>query len=191
MMTAKENTKRVFVVTENRFLFQKIRLELSGVAECVISDGEGCARGAFCLIDTDTKGDCSALGIRMSYTDERAELRLPFKIGDLRRLISGESANQISVDEDKRCVRFGGRVISLTDVEFALFLAIYRRGGEFVSRDAILREVWGGECDGGIINVYVHYLREKLECDGEKIILCSRKCGYAISKKYIGGGDNA
>ena len=80
-----------------------------------------------------------------------------------------------------------GEVIKLTEVEHALFLALMKRGGEFASREDILREVWGSEADEGIINVYVHYLREKLEKSGEKIIVSSRKLGYKIDGKYLGG----
>ena len=53
-------------------------------------------------------------------------------------------------------------------------------------REEILSTVWGGEADSGVINVYIHYLREKLEVCGEKIILSSRKCGYKIDEKYLG-----
>ena len=56
--------------------------------------------------------------------------------------------------------------------------------GEFVSREEILHSVWSGDADPGIINVYVHYLREKLE-DGEKIIVSSRKNGYKIDGRYL------
>ena len=62
--------------------------------------------------------------------------------------------------------------------------------GEFVSREEILSQVWNGDADCGIINVYIHYLREKIE-HGEKIILSSRKQGYCIDEKYLGGGKNA
>jgi DNA-binding response OmpR family regulator len=42
-----------------------------------------------------------------------------------------------------------------------------------------------GDKGEGLINVYVHYLREKLEVGGEKIINSSRKNGYAIDEKFI------
>ena len=45
----------------------------------------------------------------------------------------------------------------------------------------------GDDADGGILNVYVHYLREKLEKRGEKIIISSRKSGYKIDEKYLKG----
>ena len=48
-----------------------------------------------------------------------------------------------------------------------------------------MRDVWGDECEGGVLNVYIHYLREKLETEGEKIIFSTRKMGYKIDKKYL------
>ena len=39
------------------------------------------------------------------------------------------------------------------------------------------------------MNVYIHYLREKLEADGEKIILSSRSHGYKIDEKYLTEGE--
>ena len=38
-----------------------------------------------------------------------------------------------------------------------------------------------------MINVYIHYLREKLELCGEKIIIASREAGYRIDKRFLGG----
>ena len=35
------------------------------------------------------------------------------------------------------------------------------------------------------MNVYVHYLREKLEYNGEKVIISSRKNGYKIDERFF------
>ena len=40
--------------------------------------------------------------------------------------------------------------------------------------------------DEKTVNVYIHYLREKLESGGEKIIISSRNMGYKIDSKYLG-----
>ena len=68
-------------------------------------------------------------------------------------------------------------------------MAIRAGGGEFVSRDELSRAVWGEGADGGILNVYIHYLREKLESKGEKVIISSRRGGYKIDGKYLGVCD--
>ena len=92
--------------------------------------------------------------------------------------------------EEEKCVLLFGEKIKLTELEYALFSLLYKRQS-FVSREEILASVWHGEADGGIINVYVHYLREKLEKGGEKIILSSRKLGYGISENFLGGKIDA
>ena len=39
--------------------------------------------------------------------------------------------------------------------------------------------------DGGVVNVYVHYLREKLEKNGERIIISTRNLGYKINERMV------
>ena len=79
----------------------------------------------------------------------------------------------------------GEKKISLTEVEGKLLVELLK-AEEFVSRNSLLKSVWGANNDSGVINVYIHYLREKLEKSGEKIIISSRKYGYKISEKYKG-----
>ena len=74
----------------------------------------------------------------------------------------------------------------MTELEAALLALLISADGDFVSREEILKRVWQNDADPGIINVYIHYLREKIE-RGEKIILSSRKRGYGIDEKYLRG----
>ena len=113
------------------------------------------------------------------------DLSLPFPISALDRLVNDSGAPMLTASDSEKCAILRGEAIRLTEVEYALFSALIKRGGKFVSREDILEEVWGNEADSGIINVYVHYLREKLEKEGEKIIVSSRKMGYKIDEKYL------
>ena len=63
---------------------------------------------------------------------------------------------------------------------------LYEKKGEYVSREELRLGVWDEDTDSGVVNVYIHYLRQKLE-RGEKIINTSRSLGYKIDEKYIGG----
>ena len=90
-------------------------------------------------------------------------------------------------DPDGRHVLLDGERIRLTESEHKLLSLIAEGDGELVSRDELTRGTFGEEAEGGILNVYIHYLREKLEASGEKIILSSRRGGYRIDKKYLGG----
>ena len=179
-----EKGLRVKILTKNKYLEKKLTLELlESEFFSVVNDG---ADVVLVDIDTEEKKDGS---ITMSYTVP-ADISLPFRLGEVRAMLSGKSAPKLSLIEEEKAVLLFSEKIRLTELEYALFSLLYKKGG-FVSREEILETVWHGEADGGIINVYVHYLREKLEKGGEKIILSSRKLGYGISEKFLGGNRDA
>ena len=170
--------RRVLVLTGDAYLLQKIRLELDGELECV---NTGVADVV--LADVDTAERIPLGAITMSRKGG-ADISLPFKLGELKERLTPRAVAALSLGD--RCAVLDGRAIRLTEVEFALLKAIYSREGGYVSREELLREVWGGGADGGVINVYVHYLREKLESGGERVILASRGEGYKINERLLG-----
>lgn len=177
--------KRAAVQTNDRMLFQKIKLELYGYCETFMVGAELSARD-FDVIFTDVDSYPDApKGYTMSR-EAPCDLPLPFRLGAAERLArSDEKRTEITLDEARRSVTLKGRTIRLTDVEFALCRALIRRRGGYASREELLSEVWSPSTDAGVINVYIHYLREKLETDGEKVILSSRNLGYCIDEKYF------
>lgn len=182
--------KRVGVYTENEFLFQKIKLEFLGVATVtMLSPKESSDGYELTLVNRDEPAFSENSGITMSR--DGGEIPLPFRIGALAALLEEANANFIKIIPSEKTVTAGEVTAKLTELEFSLFNLLYSRKGEFVSRDEILTLVWNGKADKGILNVYVHYLREKLEKNGEKIILSSRNYGYKINEKYLGGIKNA
>ena len=90
----------------------------------------------------------------------------------------------IRLDPEARRAYVMGEEIKLTEIETVILKILIERNGEYVSRDELLDTVWGSDAECGVVNVYIHYLRSKLEKAGEKIILSSRKCGYKLSEKY-------
>ena len=81
-------------------------------------------------------------------------------------------------------VRRKSRLVPLTAREYALLLLLMRNAGEVVSRDTILRTVWHDQqgAASNVIEVYVRYLRQKLESEGEKRLLHTvRGQGYCLS----------
>jgi len=179
-----QKMKRVSVITKNRFLFQKIRLELS---ECEVTLGESDGKCDVRLVDLDTAEPIDD-AISMSRYGA-CDVSLPFALGTLNKIIEEGEGDKtlLSLDFAARCANLYGEKIRLTDVEFSLLSLLYAAGGEYVGRREILRKVWNNACDEGVINVYIHYLREKLEVGGEKIILSSRKLGYAVNSKFLKG----
>jgi two-component system, OmpR family, response regulator MprA len=76
-----------------------------------------------------------------------------------------------------------GRRIMLTPREFELLEAFMRRPRQVLSRDELLARVWGYdfETDTNVVDVYVLYLRRKLEAAGEpRLVHTIRGAGYAL-----------
>ena len=113
-----------------------------------------------------------------------ADITLPFRIGTLKAMLT-EEKSELTLSDD--AVYVGTRAVKLTDVELALFSALYKRKGDYATRDELIGEVWGEGADAGILNVYIHYLRTKLEANGERVISCTRGRGYKLNEKYFGG----
>ena len=174
--------KKILVLVKDGALMQKIRLALFGRAE-IYTD------------ERDLQG-VADLAIRSGngyLTVGEARLPLPMSLSVLLRAVEAEcdkEVSRLSLDTEARCAFFGGEIIRLTDVELRLLSVLCRANGEFVSREKILSEVWGGDASGGIVNVYVHYLREKLEKGGVKLIVSSRTEGYKIEGRYLKDADN-
>ncbi|MFA5561844.1 MAG: winged helix-turn-helix domain-containing protein [Eubacteriales bacterium] len=76
--------------------------------------------------------------------------------------------------------RFDGREVALTEREYRLLSVLMAAGGGVVSRETLFEQVWGGQGETGVVNVYIHYLRRKLEAGGRKLIESRKGRGYAL-----------
>jgi len=77
----------------------------------------------------------------------------------------------------------GERVISLTAKEYELLELFLRHPRQVLTRDMIFDRVWGYDFGGesNIIEVYIRYLRQKLESEGEpRLIHTVRGMGYVL-----------
>ena len=81
----------------------------------------------------------------------------------------------------KHIVRVNDEDIVLTFKEFELLCLLCSKMGKVISRDDILRKVWGMEPDGEnrTVDVHIRTLRSKLQVAGE-IIKTVRGAGYKI-----------
>ena len=176
--------KRVAVVSKNEYLFRKIELTLRSVATVFASSSYPTEHFDLCLWDIDTVNGVQPDGrIYKMSKDADADVVLPFEFSSLVDLVTRQESGALLL-VGERCAYLRGERIKLTELECALLSRLVREGGEYVSRADILRDVWGETADAGIINVYIHYLREKLE-HGEKIIVSSRSLGYKIEGRYL------
>ena len=89
----------------------------------------------------------------------------------------------ITIDPNTGSCRRDDHEIGLTRREYSLLEALLRREGTVVSKQDLLREVWGNEFEGdpNIVEVYVGYLRKKIDADADhKLIQTVRGLGYRI-----------
>lgn len=93
------------------------------------------------------------------------------------------SAGDIEVNLLSREVRRGGESIRLSTTEFELLTYLMHNRGHVLSREQILRAVWGYEYDPGtnVVDVYIGYLRRKLRRHGSNApIVTVRSVGYRL-----------
>lgn len=119
----------------------------------------------------------------------------PFSIEELLARIRAHLRRTEETEEDvlrfedltlnrlTREVHRGQRTIELTAKEFDLLEYLISHPRQVYTRDQILEKVWGYDFmgDSNIIEVYIRYLRLKLEEQGEKrLIHTVRGVGYAL-----------
>ena len=91
--------------------------------------------------------------------------------------------DNLCLDPSTREVWRGGRALDLTTREFMLLLTLLQHQGRVLSRDQLLMLVWQDEraSSGNVVEVYVRYLRQKLEAGGEgRLLHTVRGRGYCL-----------
>lgn len=89
----------------------------------------------------------------------------------------------LELDPETRRTHRGGRGIDLTEREFALLTRFLEHPQVVLTREALLDEVWGPDhpASQNALEVYVGYLRRKLEAGGESRLLHTvRGVGYVL-----------
>lgn len=89
----------------------------------------------------------------------------------------------LKLDTGTREVWRGDQLIQLTAKEFELLELFMRHPRQVLTRDTIYEKVWGYDFGGesNIIEVYIRYLRTKLEPEGKpKLVRTIRGVGYAL-----------
>lgn len=89
----------------------------------------------------------------------------------------------ISLDLDARSVTRSGKAVELTKREFDLLAVFMKHPNLVQTRDMLLDLVWGYDSlvETNVVDVYVRYLRNKLDMPGERsIIQTMRGMGYVM-----------
>jgi len=100
--------------------------------------------------------------------------KLPLRFADLE------------LDPSTRQARRGQRELNLTAKEFDMLQLFMQHPRQVLTRDIIYDRIWGYDFGGesNIIEVYVRYLRSKLESEGEtRLIHTVRGVGYVLREE--------
>ena len=89
----------------------------------------------------------------------------------------------LTLDANRREVRRGPRQIKLTKTEFDLLQILLEQSGIVLTREYLYEHIWGFsfETNSKSLDVYIGYLRRKLEEGGESRLLhTARGVGYVV-----------
>jgi heavy metal response regulator len=124
-------------------------------------------------------------------------LTKPFAFGEflarIRVLLRRQQASKITIlkvadlemDQVTHEVTRGGKKIELTTTEYALLEYLMIHAGQVVTRTMISEHVWDQDFDSfsNVINVYVNYVRKKVDAEfSKKLIHSVRGRGYMIKE---------
>jgi DNA-binding response OmpR family regulator len=116
-----------------------------------------------------------------------ARLRAVLRRGQQAVASERISVRNIVLDVAAHEVRAHGKLVELTGLEFDLLLALMRRAGRVVPRDALLSAAGRDDVVVGerTIDVHVSHLRQKLGDDprAPTLIKTVRGVGYVLAKE--------
>ena len=108
----------------------------------------------------------------------RAVLRRSAPMDDMQRI----RRDDLVVDLDTREVWRAGEPISLTATEFNLLVFLAVNSRRVMSKSQILNAVWseGFDGDSNIVEIYISYLRKKIDHGRSPLIRTVRGVGYSL-----------
>jgi two-component system OmpR family response regulator len=92
------------------------------------------------------------------------------------------AVGDLVMDEDAREVTRGGQVVELSPTEFELLRYLMRNPRRVLSKAQILDRVWSYDFGGQahIVELYISYLRRKIDAGREPMIHTVRGAGYVL-----------
>lgn len=103
------------------------------------------------------------------------------------RNISPQSMSKIdignfTIDDGAHEISFNSEVLNLSPTEYNLLKYLLTNNGLVLSKSIILEKVWGYDFNGeeNIVEVYIRYLRDKLNDKNHNIIRTVRGVGYKV-----------
>ena len=175
--------QRVCVFCSDEFLFRRIKSELCFEYECIRYDEDSILPSDIVIAeDCDMLDGSVRFDLLLSY-----ESNLPLCTGDISRLIKNLPKKlRLMLSALERACVIDGESVHLTELEYKLLSLLVSRGGEFFPKDDLCEALFDGG-GYGMLNLYIHYLRTKLEGDKRRIIISQRNRGYKINEEFIKG----
>ncbi|MFD4530411.1 response regulator transcription factor [Streptomyces sp. NPDC058470] len=145
-----------------------------------------------CMLSARDEVDDRVAGLAAGADDYVVK---PFSVAELAARLHAlvrlhESSQQrplllgdLTIEPARREATRAGRELGLTTREFDLLVTLAQRPGQVLSRAQLLEQVWGytWDVDTNVVDVFIGYLRRKLEAGGEKRILQTvRGVGFAL-----------
>lgn len=89
----------------------------------------------------------------------------------------------LALNTTARQVLRHNHIIQLTQREYELLLCLMQHAGQTLTRDELLDAVWGVDFEGqpNIVDVYIRYLRHKVDQTAPQLIHTVRGVGYVLS----------
>jgi two-component system response regulator MprA len=121
-----------------------------------------------------------------------APAELVARVHAMLRRVEAKPENQkasyadITLDPSTHEAKRGDTLLSLTVTEFNLLHLLLRHPRQVLERRQILNDVWGYDFGGddNVLEIYVGYLRKKLEADGQpRLIQTVRGIGYVLREE--------
>ncbi len=95
------------------------------------------------------------------------------------------TAGDLTMNLNNHTVTRSGKSVSLSSKEFAILEYLVKNKGNVLSREKIEQHIWNYDYEGGsnVIDVYISYLRKKIDGDFEtKLIHTVRGVGYIVKE---------
>lgn len=116
-----------------------------------------------------------------SFAELKARIEARFRT-QFPELVAVQRLGKFEVDKTQRLIRYEGRPLSLSRTEYALLEMLLESPGVALSREQIMARVWGEGFSGedNILEVYIRYLRHKLNDNKRQLIRTVRGVGYRV-----------
>lgn len=109
----------------------------------------------------------------------RINARIRNSFPELNQVIS---IGDFTIDDGAHEFTYGGKLIDLPPTQYNLLKFLLINNGTVLSKSLILEKVWGYDFNGeeNIVEVYIRYLRDKLDDKEHNIIKTVRGVGYKM-----------